>query len=202
MQSIEKQIVSRIYGKKRGWCFTPKDFLDIAKRPTASSALSRLVKKGTIRHLERGLYDYPKEHSKIGLLAPDPTAIAKAIASKNVIRLQPSGAYAANLLGLTEQVPAKIIFLTDGSEKSVKIGLQEIVLKNTTPRKMVGAGKMSGMLMHALSHIGKANIDSQHISLLKNKLSQKEKGQLKNSIKHLPVWMHPYIQEITEGIDA
>ena len=80
-------------------------------------ALSRLAQKGTIRRLARGLCDYPESHPVMGLLMPGPDAIAGALAGKAGIRLQPSGAYAANRLGLSTQVPARILYLTDGPSR-------------------------------------------------------------------------------------
>jgi hypothetical protein len=73
--------------------------------------------------------------------------VASALANRDATRLQPLGAYAANLLGLTEQVPAKVVFLTYGPERRINIGRQEIALKNTTPRNMAAAGKMIGTVI-------------------------------------------------------
>jgi hypothetical protein len=196
MKSIEKQIVSRIYGKGRGWCFTPRNFLDIGGRSAIDLALSRLAKKGTIRRLARGLYDYPRKHPKIGPLAANPSAIARALTDRDSARLQPSGAYAANLLGLSEQVPAKIVFLTEGPTRSVRIGTQEIALRNTTPRNMATAGRTSGTVVQALRHVGKSQVSEEHVTQLRKALSQEEKRQLKRDKIHAPGWMHPIIDRI------
>ena len=110
IQSLDTKMHSRIQGNGRGWCFTPNAFLDLAGKDAIWVTLSRLVQKGIIRRLARGLYDYPRQHSKLGLLAPDPDTVAMALASRDAIRLQASAAYAANLLGLSEQVPAKVVF--------------------------------------------------------------------------------------------
>ncbi len=201
MKSIEKQIISRIYGKGRGRCFTPREFLDIGGRSAIDSALSRLARKGTIRRLARGLYDYPLKHPKIGLLAPNPSAVARALTNRDSARLQPSGAYAANLLGLSEQVPAKIVFMTEGPARSVGIGAQEIVLKNTTPRNMATAGRPSGTVIQALRHVGKSQVTEEHVTQLRKALSQDEIGQLKRDKIHAPGWMHPIIDRIAGVAD-
>lgn len=112
-QSIEKRILSRILGSRKGAIFAPSDFLDVGSRRAVDLALHRLTRKNTLRRLTRGLYEYPREHPELGMLSPDIQKIAKALAGKNRLRLQPAGAYAANLLGLSEQVPAKVIFLTE-----------------------------------------------------------------------------------------
>ena len=109
MQTIDNKIISRIYGGKGGAVVSPNDFYDMAGRGTIDKALFRLAAKGSIRRLARGLYEYPRKHPELGILSPDIDKVAKALARKYQIRLQPAGAYAANLLGLSEQVPAKLV---------------------------------------------------------------------------------------------
>jgi len=203
MDIIVKKILNRIYGKGRGWCFTPKIFLDLGHRPTIDSALSRLTEKGTIRRLARGLYDYPKKHPKIGLLSPEPMAVAKAIASRDATRFQPSGAYAAHVLGLTDQIPARIIFLTDGKDRKVLIGKQEIWLKNTTPGNISTADHISGLVFHAFRYIGKRGINYTHINHLRKALSVSEKRRILLDKAVAPTWMHILIERIIkENQDA
>ena len=117
MQTIDSELKSRIYGHGRGSVFTPNDFLDLGGRDAVDKALSRLATRGEVRRLARGLYEYPREHPELGTLSPDIEKVAKALAGKDRLRLQPAGAYATNLLGLSEQVPAKAVFLTDGPSR-------------------------------------------------------------------------------------
>ena len=196
MQSVGNKILSRIYGNGSGWCFTPKSFLDLGSPEAIRLTLYRLEKKGTIRRLTRGLYDYPKSHPVIGFLSPSPECIARALSVREATRLQPSGAYAANLLGLSEQIPARIVYLTDGPTRRVKIGSQEIVLRNTTPRNMATAGKVSGTVIQALRHIGKQHITRYHLRHLNKTLSHNNKAQLWKDRIYAPGWMHYFIDAI------
>ena len=200
MASIEKSIVSRVEAKHRGACFTPKAFLDLGSPEAVRIALYRLEKRGIIRRLARGLYDYPKQHPTIGLLSPHPDQVVKALSERDAARLQPSGAYAANVLGLSEQVPARIVFLTDGPARHVRIGRQEIILKNTTPRNMATAGKASGTVIQALRHIGVKQITQHHIAHLREALSADDRAQLKRDRIYAPGWMHRIIDAIAEEI--
>jgi len=102
-QGVENKVLARIYGKGRGWVFSPKKFFDLGPSISVHTALSTLASSGTIRRLARGLYDYPKKHPDLGLLSPTPEAVAEAIATREGTKIQPSGAYSLNLLGLTEQ---------------------------------------------------------------------------------------------------
>ncbi|MBN2439063.1 MAG: hypothetical protein JXL20_10755 [Deltaproteobacteria bacterium] len=199
MQSIDSNILNRIYGFRRGAVFTPGCFFDLGSRAAVDKVLSRLVQKGTIRRLARGLYDYPERHPAMGILAPSPDAIARALAGKEGIRLQPSGAYAANRLGLSPQVPARIVYLTDGSSRTVKVGNQEIRLQRTTPRNMGPAGRISGLVIQALRHLGQKHVDDAVIQSLSRKLSDEDKKRLMMDIAYAPAWVGKHLREIALG---
>jgi hypothetical protein len=199
MQSIDSNILSRIYGAGRGSVFTPGRFLDLGSRDAVDKVLSRLVQKGTIRRLTRGLYDYPEQHPVMGILTPSPDAIAKALAGKQGIRLQPSGAYAANRLGLSTQVPARILYLTDGLSRTVRVGNQEIRLQRTTPRNMGPADRISGLVIQALRHLGQKHVDDAVIQTLQRKLSDQDKKRLIKDIASAPAWVGKHLREIARG---
>lgn len=188
-QSVDSKVLSRIYGKKRGWVFTPIHFLDLGSRTAIDQALGRLAKSGTIRRLARGLYDYPKNHPDFGDLPPNYERIAQALAGRDSLKIQPSGAYAANLLGLSDQVPAKIVFLTDGPNRKVQIGKRKIVLKRTTPKNMATSGKISGLVIQALRYLKKNNVDLTIIAKLKRRLSDEDKSILMSDIRYAPGWI-------------
>lgn len=199
VQSIDNTILSRIYGSRGGAAFSPSDFLDLGSRRAVDLALHRLVKRKILRRLARGLYEYPREHSELGTLSPDIEKVARALAGKHRIRLQPAGAYATNLLGLSDQVPAKVVFLTDGPSRTVKIGRQEIQLRRTTPRNMASAGRLSGLLMQAFRHLGKEHITPERMEHLKRTVPAKERQQLLKDLPLAPAWMHPLFRELAES---
>ena len=193
---IDREMLVRIKEQVDGWVFSPSDFIDLGTRHAVDKALSRMTGAGSIRRLARGLYDYPKQHPSFGRLAPDPDAVAKALAGKHAVRIQPSGAYAANLLGLSDQVPAKIVFLTDGSPKRVKIGKQEISLKRTSPRNMATAGKLSGLIIQALRYVGKDHADDKMPARLKQKLSDADVKSLKKDVAYAPAWIGDILRRL------
>ena len=199
VQSIEDKVLSRIYGKKRGWLFTPDMFLDLGSGTTVRKALESLCDRQLIRRLGRGLYDYPKQHPKLGFLSPTSEEIAQALAGKDRLKIQPSGAYAANLLGLSLQVPARAIFLTDGATRKIKLGNQEIVLKRTTPRNMAAAGRVSGLVIQALRHLGKAHVDEEVIRKLNARLSDDDARILMSDIKLAPAWIGDIIRHLRQN---
>jgi hypothetical protein len=159
-------------------------------------ALTRLARKGVIRQLARGLYDYPIDHPSFGRIPPSADAIAKALAKRDASRLQPTGAYAANILGLSEQVPTRIVFLTDGSSRKVKVGQQEVVLKRTTPRNMATAGRKSGTIIQALRYIGQRNVDDRALTIIKRQLGEKERAQLQKDLHYAPRWVADIMRQL------
>jgi hypothetical protein len=197
-QYIYNKIVSRIYGKKRGWVFTKSNFLDLGHPKTVDKTLERLANSGNIRRLARGLYDYPEKHPTLGNLPPNYNRIAQALEGRDNLKIQPSGAYAANLLGLTEQVPAKIVFLTDGPNRKVQVGKRTIILKRTTPKNMATANRISGLVIQALRYLKQGNIDSAVIMKLKRHLSDKDKSTLMNDVRYAPAWIGNIFRQIQE----
>lgn len=195
-QSTEKAVLDRIRGHGRGWVFTPRHFVDLASRPAITSALKRQTDGGTIRQLGRGLYDYPKLHPTLGALAPTPEALAKAMAGRDRVRLQPSGAYAANLLGLSEQVPAKVVFLTDGPSRIVQVGSMTLQLRRTTPRSMAAAGRPSGLVIQAFRHLGPEHVTSDRIATLRRILPADDRRALIKDLTLAPAWMHRPLKEL------
>jgi hypothetical protein len=198
-QSTESKVLARVQKAGRGCVLVPDDFADLGSRPGVDFALHRLVDQGILRRLARGLYDYPKSHPKLGVLSPSAEDIAKALASRDRTRVQPSGAYAANLLHLSEQVPAKSIFLTDGRNRRIKVGGNEIILKHTTPRAMAAAGRLSGLLIQAFKYLGQPSVTMERIAPLQRGLSEKDRQGIKKDIPLAPAWMRPFLQAIAEG---
>lgn len=197
--STDSQVLARIHEKGPGWVFTPSAFHDLGSRTAIALALSRHRAAGTIRQLARGLYDHPVRDPQLGLLSPTTEAVAAALKGRDAIRLQPSGAYAANLLGLSEQVPMKLVFLTDGPNRLVRLGRQVIQLRHTTPRNMATAERISGLVIQALRHLGQAQVTDAIIDTLRTRLSEADKAQLLQDSAYAPRWMSPMIQHIAKS---
>ncbi len=159
-------------------------------------ALTRLSRKGIIRQLARGLYDYPIDYPSFGRIPPSADAVAKALAKRDASRLQPTGAYAANILGLSEQVPTRIVFLTDGPSRRVKFGQQEIVLKGTTPRNMATAGRKSGTIIQALRHIGQRNVNDKTLAIIRRQLTKQDRVQLLKDLHYTPGWVAEFLRQL------
>jgi hypothetical protein len=193
---VTSKIRQRIIGKGRGAVFAPADFLDLGSRASVDQALSRLAGQGVIRRLTRGLYDYPKQSARFGMLSPSLDDVAKAITRTNNQILQVSPSMAANLFGLTTQVPSKPTYMTDGPTRTKAIGKQVIQFRKASPKTLVGAGQKTGAVFQALRYMGKDRIDERVIAKLATALEDKDRNLLAKQSKLAPAWMHPVVQQI------
>src|ERR1035437_3499183 len=197
-KSIDSRVLTAIRSRGRGSVFVPTDFLEIGSREAVDITLYRLARKGTIRRLARGVYDFPKEHPLLGPLSPSAEAVAKALAGRDRTRLQPAGAYAANALGLSEQVPAKAVFLTDGPTRTVKIGRTTIQLRRTTAKNMAAARRLSGLLIPALREVGEQHVTPGGRGHLQRTIPADKRRELLKDLPLAPAWMHPIFRELAQ----
>jgi len=197
--TTSQRIANRIRRKGPGWVFTPTDFLDFGTPQAIGMTLLRLAKGGTVRRLGRGLYDAPKTHPKLGPLHARPEAILAAVSRREGTDFQEHEAYAANRLGLSEQVPARLIYLTPGRSHIVKAGPTTIELRHRTNRKLTAPHRMSATVFAALRNIGKANITTARIDHLRELLRPKDRLNLLRDLSKAPAWMHPFLRHIAEN---
>jgi Family of unknown function (DUF6088) len=185
----------------RGGVFTPRDFLDVAARAAVDQALSRLAKGGKLRRLARGLYDFPKVHPKLGPLSPAPDDVAQALARETGSQVQIAGARAANALGLSTQVPAKSIYLTDGPSRRVVLGKRVVDLRHASPKHLIAPGSPAGTVVQALRHLGPVRAtDVVHVAA--RRLSASDKKTLATSAVQAPAWMRPTLVSIANTISG
>jgi hypothetical protein len=199
MQTMQDQIVARIERLGPGKAFSAKDFLDIASRGTIDMTLSGLKRRGTIRRIRRGLYDMPKINAALGgELSPDIDEAARAIARRQRWKIVPEGAWAANLLGLSTQVPAKIIYLTDGPNKEVPIGRRSIYFKHARPSSIAKLDGKFALVVQALRYLGKEGVGKREIETLRTSLSATEKRKLVKDTQYGVDWIYDVAKRIAE----
>ena len=189
MIAIADKIIKRVRGKGRGWAFTPKDFLDLGARGSIDVALGRLVQHGHIRRLGRGLYDYPKINARLGALTPDIDLIAQAIATQGGDRIARSGAQAANRMGLSTQVPAKINYATSGRSRIKKVAGRTISLTRSRVPILDATSPNANAVLQLLSHIGKAEINDDLIKKCAAGLAPHDLKALKKAQAAMPGWL-------------
>nr|WP_192180404.1 DUF6088 family protein [Mesorhizobium amorphae] len=197
LSSAPDRIVRRARSSGRGSVFTPNDFLDLAGRAAIDQALSRLVKSGRLRRLARGLYDFPKVHPKLGPLSPAPDDIAQALARETGSQVQVAGSRAANVLGLSTQVPARSSYLTDGPSRRVVLGKRIVDLRHASPKHLIAPGSAAGTVVQALRHLGPSRA-ADIVLVASRQLSPSDKKRLASTAVQAPAWMRPTLHAIAD----
>ena len=199
-QTIENKAIYRIRGTGGGWAFSPRDFLDLGGRATVDSALHRLEKRGEIRRVIRGSYDYPHFSKLLNQpLSPDIDQVATALARKFRWRIQPSGATALNYLGLSTQVPARAVYLSDGPDRVYQIGKTALAFEHTALKESGVKLKESGLIVQALKSLGQEQITPEIIAKLRTWLPESLRAKVLTDTKTATGWVYSAIQQITQG---
>jgi DNA-directed RNA polymerase subunit K/omega len=195
MLSIENQIEKLINTKRKGSLILPDDFIDYGSSEAIRKALDRLEDKKIIIRVAQGIYVQPKISQLIGPLTPSAEEIAEAIAKRDRIRTIPTGSYALNALGLSTQVPMKIVLLTDGSPREIKVGKRTIKFKRTTPKNLMAKGKISRLVIQALKEIGNGKVKIEEEQKILELLKKENEKDLKHDIALAPVWIQKIMKK-------
>jgi hypothetical protein len=187
--TIENKILNKVKKAGRGSLFFTNDFIAFGNSKAVSKALERLVDKGEIKRVSRGIYTRPKISKLIGEVMPSKEAVAKAIAKRDKTRIIPTGSYALNVLGLSTQVPMNAVFLTDGAPRKIQLDYGMITFKRATPKNLATIGKKSGLAIQALKVIGKGNVKEWEENKIIQILKTEDESKLKHDIKMAPEWI-------------
>lgn len=187
--SIEEQILKKLRDNKRGKIFFPASFSKIGNPDAIHQALGRLEEKKILLRLAKGIYLYPKADNELGVLYPPIDEIALAIAKRDKARIIPTGVQALNKLGLSTQVPMKVVYLTDGAQRSIRIGNQTIKFKKVTPKNLATKGEISGLVIQALREIGYDKVTDEQIKAIKSLLQKEKTENVKYDAMLAPAWI-------------
>ncbi len=199
MTGIADKIMQRVSVHDSGrWVCTPKDFLDLGSREAVDQALSRLVKAGRLRRVGHGLYDMPRISNVLNRLAPvNLDAAIAALARRDGVRIMPDGLVTANQLGLTNAVPAKVSYVTDGHSRTLKIDGRNVRFRHAGPSVMRWAGRPAAPVVQALRWLGpRAAADGEIVSTLSRHLPDDVKLDLLHNSRDLPGWALPLARSI------
>ena len=200
MQDVSNKIVEYIKQSRRGKIFFADEFRRFGSNEAVRQTLSRLCKKNFLMRLSAGIYLYPQHDKFIGIVYPSIETIAKIIAKREKTRLIPTGVYALNALGLSTQVPAKVVFLTDGTARVVKVGKRATIkFKRTVAKNLSYKGKISLLAISALKEIGKDNITNEQQQKIKEALQHEKRENTIHDANLAPVWVSNIILKLIEN---
>lgn len=163
--------------------------MDLANNEQVRLALSRLTKEEALIRLGHGIYVYPKTDPILGKVRPSLEDIAQGIAQRNKINIKPTGAYALNRIGLSTQVPMKVVYLTNGDSRTIKIGNNTIQFRKTSPKKMAYQGELSPLIIQSLEEIGKDGLTPSTIEHIRPLLNKEEIQVVMQNLRLAPRWI-------------
>lgn len=190
--------------------WTPADFADLGPRDAVDQALNRLNRDQTVRRITRGLYDKPGFNELTGKSTnPDPRAVVDALTRRDQARMLVDGITAANDLGLSDAVPARIVVHTDARLKSLELGNLKIAFKKTSPSKLHWAGRPAMRVVQALHWLHDTlPSDARRIkhrlgSIFTDPLHGPAiVADLKEGLSSLPIWMQEFLHPLIAVADA
>lgn len=195
MESVVTKIENSIKKQRRGKLFFASDFSSLGNSEAVFKALQRIQKTGLLIRVAHGIYYYPKinknKYIRNKYLMPSIEDIAYGIAKRDKIRITPTGEYSLNILGLSTQVPANAVFLTDGAPRQIAIGKGKgILFKHTSEaRNLAYKSKLLMLIVSALREIGEENISPQQLDIIKSHLSHISQTELDTDIQLMPIWV-------------
>jgi len=199
-ETSDNKIITKIKKAKRGTLFFGDNFSSLGSSETIRRTLNRLVEAGEIDRVAPGIFVRPQLDKIIGKITPKIEDIANAIARRDKAKIVPTGAYALNRLGLSTQVPMKIVYLTDGSARNVKVGNYTISFIRTSPKNVAAIGKISRLAIQALKSIGKETVSQKEMEQIQSALMKEKRPYLEHDLRIAPAWIKEIIRDSIEKL--
>jgi hypothetical protein len=196
MKNVHDSVKRLLSRKKKGDLIFPSDFRGIGIEAAIKKALSRLAQTGSVKRLARGIYFIPKIDPLLGELHPSAENVAEMLAKKESVRIRPAGADALNRLGLSTQVPTRLVYITDGSPRRLKIGKMEVKFKATSHKKLATVGEISALVIQALGELDVKYIGSDTKAKIKSLLLKEDPKKLKHDLGLASGRVHDYIVKL------
>lgn len=192
-ESISSQIENKIKRSKPGQIILPSDFKDLGTSTAIRKTLSRLVDQKVLVRMGQGVYVIPIHDKFFGEVLPSMEEIAASLAEKEHVKIMPTGQYALNKIGLSNQVPMKLVFLTNGTKKNITIGKSSIVFQPTTTKKLAMVGSISSLLFLGLEELDLNQLTESEIEKIINLLKKEDQNNLKHDLKLAPARISDFV---------
>lgn len=191
--SVNNTIELKIGRLKPGDVFLPSDFKDLGTSTAIRKALSRLVEIGRVERMGQGIYVIPKYDKVFGKVLPSIEQISNILAKKDHVKIKPSGQNALNKVGLSTQVPMRLVFLTTGHSKRIQIGKSAIIFKPTTAKKLSMKGEITSLLFLGLEELDLKNISSTQLKHIQMLIKKDTSENLKYNLRLAPAKVSDFI---------
>lgn len=196
MESSKNQIQTKISKSSFGEIFFLDDFVKYGSSENIRKVLSRLEEDGVFIRLAQGIYLKPKKDPLLGIIYPTTEEIAKQIVQRDKARIAPTGVMALFLLGLTTQIPLKAVYLTDGSQREIKIGKRSIKFKKTVPRSFAIKNGLLHLIVQAFKEVGQEGVTEDFLEKITSAIRRLESKVVDTQLRFAPVWIQKIIANL------
>jgi hypothetical protein len=197
MASIKENIKGKIKTRAKGTVWTTSDFTHTASVESVKKALLRLTNDGFLVRIARGLYLYPKYDLEMGRLSASLENVAEKIAKREGATIIPTGVHALNKLGLSTQIPTKLVYLTDAAPRIITVGRRTIRFKRTAPRYLKMRGEITMLVVQALKEIGQENVSESDLKIIRKHLQVEHQKTINHDAKLAPAWIATILRALT-----
>jgi hypothetical protein len=192
-ESISSQIENKIKRSRPGQIILPSDFKDFGTSTAIRKTLSRLVDQKVLVRMGQGVYVIPIHDKLFGEVLPSMEEIAASLAEKEHVKIMPTGQYALNKIGLSNQVPMKMVFLTNGTKKNITIGKSSILFQPTTTKKLAMVGSISSLLFLGLEELDLNRLKESELEKIIALLKKEDQNNLKHDLKLAPARISDFV---------
>jgi hypothetical protein len=197
VKNISESIFYFIAGHGRGWAFSSSDLAGRFVRQQIDNTLSDLAETNKIRRIARGLYDYPRFSDLLQkTLSPDIDQVANAYARKFNWRIEVSGESALNLLGLSTQIPAQYVYLSDGPSKSYDVIGVQLTFKKSNLKDIGFKHRESTLIVQALKALGKEHLSAELLAKIREKIAKESFAKILRDTQGSTGWIYEAIKRI------
>jgi Family of unknown function (DUF6088) len=200
--TVTDALCSRIDEAKPGTVFFPGDALELGSPEAIHTTFSRLVDTQKLLRLAKGIYLKPKIDPELRLLKPSLEELAQLIAERDKVIIRPTGAYALNRLGLSTQIPTKVVYLTNGNPKKIQVGRSTLVFKKTTPKQLAVKQENIFLAIQALIALKDQANDLMVIQRLTEVLGREQPIDIRQAAKLAPQRVAQVLYQIAKNIEA
>lgn len=197
MSILNEQILEHAKTLSEGVPLRAKDLLHLGTRVAIDQSLSRLVKSGQLLRAGRGMYVRPVE-TRFGVRPPSVPKVVEALSEARGETLVSSGATAANSLGLTPQVPVRVVYLTSGRSRLLSIGAQTVELRHAPPWQLELPESRAGQAIRAIAWLGQERA-TEAVESLRCKLSSTDLHELTKVQGRLPMWVAKQVSALAHA---
>lgn len=194
MSTLSQTILERTSGLPEGTPIFAKELLHLGTRAAVDQALSRLVKRGQLMRISRGVYVRPVE-SRFGKRAPAASTVVEHVAERRGETVAPHGAATANKLGFTNQVPVRAIYMTSGPSRTLALGSEVVELRHAPGWQIALSRHPAGETLRALAWLGPEQA-AESLRALVGRLSRRELDEIVSARAMLPSWLAKHVSEI------